>query len=179
MILLEFFRRLSFWERADRLGPDIPSTHLRLHFKSSMRRLCRKKFKAFGAGSELRPGVYAIACSRISIGRGVVIRPGCVLMANAAPGGDITIEDDVLLGQGVHLYTNNHRFDDPVRSVREQGHAPDRPVVLKKGCWLGANAIVLPGVTVGENAVVGAGSIVTRDVPDGTVVAGNPAKPIK
>jgi acetyltransferase-like isoleucine patch superfamily enzyme len=179
MLLFELFERIRFWEKADRLGPDMLSTHLRLYFKSSARRLCKRKFKAFADDAEFRPGAYAVACSSISIGRKVVVRPGCMLMATSNSGGEITIEDEVLLGPGVQIYTNNHRFDDPTRPVKQQGHFPDAPVVLKRGCWVAANAIVLAGVTVGENAVVGAGSVVTRDVPRGVVVAGSPAKAIR
>jgi len=178
MLLFEIVQRIRFWEGADRLGPDMPSTHLRLHVKSSMLRLCRRKFKSFDDTADFRPGAYAVTCSKISIGRGVVIRPGSVLMADPSPGpdGSIVIEDGVLMGSGIHIYVANHRFDDRKRPVIEQGHFPAKSVTLKKGCWIGANAVILPGVTVGENAVVGAGSIVTRSVPAGAVAAGNPAK---
>ncbi|HAI40259.1 MAG TPA: acyltransferase, partial [Maribacter sp.] len=60
-----------------------------------------------------------------------------------------------------------------------QGHFNAENTILKKGCWVGANAILLPGVTIGHNSIVGAGSIVTKDVPDNVVVAGNPAKVLK
>ncbi|RYY14386.1 MAG: acyltransferase, partial [Chitinophagaceae bacterium] len=56
---------------------------------------------------------------------------------------------------------------------------PDEQVVLKKGCWIGANAIILPGVTIGENSVVGAGSIVTKSIPDRVVAVGSPARVVK
>lgn len=176
MILSEAYRRLWFWKTADRLGPDIPLTHWRLHFKSTMRKLCKEKFKYFSDTAEFRPGAYAIGCSAISIGNRVVIRPGCMLHANLTrPEAGITIEDDVLLGSGVHLYIDKHNFDNPGVPISDQGEAEPQAVLLKKGCWLGANVIILPGVTVGENAVVGAGSVVTRSVPPRTLVAGNPA----
>jgi acetyltransferase-like isoleucine patch superfamily enzyme len=180
MIVKEFFDRISFWRSADRLGPDIPLTHFRLYFPSLMRKLCEKKFKKFGRGAEFRPGAYAIACSKISLGDKVVIRPGTMLFADARPNGQgIVIEDDVMLGSGVHIYCQNHRFDDPHKPLIEQGYYDSQEIVLKRGCWIGANAIILPGVTVGQNSVVGAGSIVTKSVPDRVVVAGNPARVIK
>jgi len=92
---------------------------------------------------------------------------------------NITIEDLVLIGSGVHIYTANHEFTDPEQPIFSQGHKPVQPVVVCKGSWIGANAIILPGVTVGQNSVVGAGSVVTIDVPPFTVVAGQPAKVIK
>lgn len=175
----ELFSRLGYWNRCDRVGPDIPLTHWQLYFPGAMRRLCRKKFKHFGEGAEFRPGAYAVGCSAISIGRRVVIRPGSMLFAAAEPGGAITIEDDVLIGSLVQVYVTQHRFDDPTTPIIDQGYVPSRDVRLCRGCWIGAGACILPGVTVGENAVVGAGSVVTRDVPARTVVAGSPATVIR
>ncbi len=179
-MISELFQRVAFWRAADRIGPDIPMTHWRLHYKSNMLKLCRSKFMHFGVGAEFRPGAYAIACSKISIGDRVVIRPGCMFFADPSPdGAGITIEKDVLLGSGVHIYVGNHRFDDPFRPIIDQGHLASKPIVIREGAWVGANCILLPGVTIGENAVVGAGSVVTRDVPARTLAAGNPAKIIR
>jgi acetyltransferase-like isoleucine patch superfamily enzyme len=63
--------------------------------------------------------------------------------------------------------------------IINQGTYPPKAVILKRGCWIGANAIILPGVIIGENSVIGAGSIVTKSIPGGVVAAGNPAKIIK
>lgn len=84
-----------------------------------------------------------------------------------------------MLGSGVHIYINNHRFDRLDIPLIDQGYYPDSSVRLKRGCWIGANVVILPGVTIGENSVVGAGSVVTRSVPDGTVVAGAPARELQ
>jgi acetyltransferase-like isoleucine patch superfamily enzyme len=176
----ELSRRVHFWRTTDRIGPDIPWTHWRLLFPTAMRRLCLRRFAGFGEGADFRPGAYAVGCSRISIGSRVVVRPGSQLHADTREGGaGITIEDDVLLGGGVHIYVDKHVFDDPARPIIEQGYVASRRVVLKRGCWIGANAIILPGVTIGENAVVGAGSVVTRDVASRTVVVGSPARVIR
>lgn len=174
---LGILERIRFWKSADRIGPDIPYTHWRLYFKPMMQRLCKRKFKDFSDSSEFRPGAYAIGCSSISIGKRCVIRPGTMLFADSqVEGCGITIEDDVLIGSGVHIYVSNHKFDNPAVGVIDQGHDDCHEVVLKKGCWVGAKSIILPGITIGENAVVGAGSVVTKDVPARVVAAGNPAK---
>jgi acetyltransferase-like isoleucine patch superfamily enzyme len=91
----------------------------------------------------------------------------------------IIIEDDVLIGSCVHLYTGNHAFERLNIPIIDQGHKPFADIVLKKGCWVSANVTILAGVIIGENSVVAAGSVVTKSVPAGVVVAGVPAKIIK
>ncbi len=172
-------RRLWWWWTTDRIGPDIPLTHALLFFPGPARWLCRRKFRQFGDGAEFRPFAYAVCTDNISIGRNVVVRPGTYVYADHEPDGTITIEDDVLMGPGIHFYTNNHRFDDPDRPISEQGYYPSRPVRVCRGAWIGAGAIICAGVTIGENAVVGAGSVVVRDVPPRTLAAGNPARPVR
>ncbi len=175
--MLAFFReawhRIQWMNRQDRLGPDLPSSHWRLYFGSTMKALCQEKFAHFGEHAEVRPGSYLVFCSRIHLGRRVVVRPGCMFFSD--PDGFITIEDDVMMGSGVHIYVSNHQYTDPDIPIIDQGSCKFSHVVLRKGCWIGANAIILPGVEIGENAVVGAGSVVTRNVPARVVVAGNPA----
>ncbi|CEK10229.1 acyltransferase [Legionella hackeliae] len=179
-MLVDFFKKIRFWLTADRIGPDIPINHWMLHFNGTMKRLGIKKFKYFHPTASFRAGAYAVCCSKISIGAHVTIRPGTMLFADPREGGaGIHIEEHALIGSGVHMYVNNHRFSDTTRVIAEQGWEPSKPIILKKGCWIGANAILLPGVTIGQNSVVGAGSIVTKDVPDFCVAVGAPAKIIK
>ena len=179
----ELFGRIIFWLQADRLGPDFPLTHWRLHFKSLGKKLCKKKFRKFGSGAEFRPGAYAEACSKISIGKDVIIRPGTFLFADPTPGGgDIVIEDSVLVAPGVHFYTNNHAYSDTSMPIMYQGYPSaslDDSITIRTGSWIGAGAIILPGVTIGENSVVAAGSVVTKSIPPCVIVAGNPASIIR
>jgi acetyltransferase-like isoleucine patch superfamily enzyme len=180
LLITEFFAKIRFWRSADRIGPDMPWSHWRLHFSTTMRNLCTSKFLCFGIGAEFRPGAYAICCSKISLGARVIIRPGCMLFADPRiNGAGITIEDNVMLGSDVQIYVHNHKFDDTSIYIIDQGYYPSAPVVIKRGAWIGAKAIILPGVVVGENSVVGAGSVVTKSVPPRVVVAGNPAKIIR
>ncbi|WP_129045437.1 DapH/DapD/GlmU-related protein [Companilactobacillus metriopterae] len=88
--------------------------------------------------------------------------------------GGITIEDDVLIGPRVTLITVNH-LEEP---TKRRDLSLD-PITIKKGAWIGANATILPGVTVGKNSIVAASATVTKDVPDNTIVGGIPAKVIR
>ncbi len=177
MLLHEIIKKINFCRHTDRIGPDIPFTHWMLHYRSTMKRLCRKKFLSFGDSSDFRAGTYAVYCSQISIGANVVIRPNSVLMADDYA--KIYIENNVMVGMGVHFYVNNHRFDNIEVPIIEQGYYPSEDVVVKEGAWIGANSIILPGVTIGKNSVVGAGSVVTKSIPDYCVAVGNPARVIK
>ena len=88
--------------------------------------------------------------------------------------GGITIEDNVLIGPKVNLITENHPLNP-----NDRKSLICKPIAIKRNAWIGAAATILPGVTVGENAVVAAGAVVTTDVPPNTIVGGVPAKFIK
>jgi len=180
-MIQDLMNKYKFDKNSDRLGPDCPFTHWKLYFKSSMKYICKKRFKHFSDTSEFRAGAYAITCSKISLGANVIIRPNTMLFADPRNGmqGSIIVENDVMIGSGVHIYVSNHKYDMKDENIINQGHSEAKSVVLEEGCWIGANSIILPGVKVGKNSVVGAGSIVTKNVPSSTVYAGNPAKFIK
>ena len=125
-------------------------------------------FGEFGEGSRLMAPTSVVRGKNVKIGKNVVIQTYSLFMS----AGGITIEDDVLVAANTQLISNNH---DP----EEHQILTCKPVVLKRNCWIGAGATILPGVTVGENAIVGAGAVVTKDVEPNTVVGGIPAKLIK
>jgi acetyltransferase-like isoleucine patch superfamily enzyme len=178
MILFELIR--AVFKKYNRIGPDIFQSHWKLYFKSTMKELCTTKFKNFGNNSVVRPGAYAVGCSQISIGSNVIIRPGTMLFGESDDLDEsIIIEDDVMIGSGVHIYINTHKYTDERINIIDQGYFPAKQVILKKGCWIGANSIILEGVVVGENAIIAAGSLVTKSVSSRTIVAGNPAKVFK
>lgn len=106
----------------------------------------------------------------IQIGKGVFINHGCSFLDM----GGITIEDDVLIGPKVNLITENHPLEPTDRRT-----LICKPIVIKRNAWIGAAATILSRVTIGENAVVAAGAVVSKDVPANTVVGGIPAKHIK
>jgi acetyltransferase-like isoleucine patch superfamily enzyme len=90
----------------------------------------------------------------------------------------VVIGDDVLIGAYCYLASANHRFESLGAPIGSQGYEV-KEVEIGRGAWLGAHVIVLPGVRIGENAVVGAGAVVTRDIPDGEIWAGVPAKHLR
>lgn len=92
--------------------------------------------------------------------------------------GPVTIGSHVNLAQGITITALNHNFEDASRRIDEQG-VSTKPVVIGDDVWIGANAVVLPGVTIGRHSVVAAGAVVTKDVPDNSLVVGVPAKVIK
>jgi len=106
----------------------------------------------------------------IRIGNNVFINHACSFLDL----GGITIEDDVLIGPRVNLTSENHPVEPENRKV-----LVPKAVVIKRNAWIGAAATILPGVTVGENAVVAAGAVVSRDVPANSIVGGVPARVLK
>lgn len=177
--LKELISKIKFDKNVDRIGPDIPFTHWYLYFKGKGKKMCKSKFKFFSDSAEVRPGVYVICCSQVSIGNNVVLRPGTMLFADTEQCGEICIDNDVLLGSCVHIYVTDHEYSNPNIPIYFQGDSPAKSVYLEKGCWIGANVTILKGVTIGRNSVVAAGSVVSKDVPAYSVVAGIPAKIIK
>lgn len=121
-----------------------------------------------GENSQIMAPISGAAFDRIKIGDNVFINSNSLLMAR----GGITIEDDVMLAANVQLLSNNHdEYDRQVLTCK--------PIHIKKGAWIGAGASILPGVTIGKFAIVGAGAIVTKDVGDYEVAVGIPAKVVK
>ena len=121
-----------------------------------------------GENSRIMAPIAGAAFDCIEIGSNVFINSNSLLMAR----GGITIEDDVMLAANVQLLSNNHdEYDRQVLLFK--------PIHIKKGAWIGAGASILPGVTIGKYAIVGAGAIVTKDVGDYEVAVGVPAKIVK
>ena len=121
-----------------------------------------------GENCTVRTPLSGTSFNNVKMGNNVFINSNCLMMAR----GGITIEDDAMLAANVQLLSNNHdEYDRQVLLCNE--------ITIKKGVWIGAGATILPGVTVGEYAIVGAGAIVTKDVPDYAVVVGSPARVVK
>lgn len=109
----------------------------------------------------------------MTLGDNVGINARCWISA----GGIIEIGDNVLIGPNVTIVTANHIFTDDNTPINKQGHTKNK-VLIRDNTWIGANVTILPGVEIGSNTVIGAGSIVTKSLQPNSVYAGNPAKRI-
>jgi maltose O-acetyltransferase len=135
-------------------------------------RLLRELFGAVGDGSDVMAPFWCDYGATIRLGAGVFVNSGCVFLDSAA----IIIGDDVQIGPAVQLLTADHPRD---ARVRASGLESALPISVGAGAWLGGGAIVLPGVTIGADTIVGAGSVVTRSLPSGVTAAGNPCRVVK
>ena len=150
-----------------------------IRFKLLRKWFIKNKFGYIGNNSDLRPFVTIVGGKNIYIGNNVILRGGTQLHSSSKLGETtITIEDDVLIAPNVFITVNNHNFSDTSMPISMQG-GNEKSVHIKTGAWIGYGAIILQGVTIGRNSVVAAGAVVTKDVPDYTVVGGIPAKTIK
>ncbi len=139
---------------------------------AARRALLTELLGAFGAGSEIRPPFHCDYGYQTSVGARTFANFGLVCLDVAT----ITIGDDVQIGPNVQLLTPTH----PVAAgPRRDKWEAARPIVIGDNVWLGGGAIVLPGVTIGANTVVGAGAVVVRDLPPDVVAVGNPARVVR
>lgn len=122
--------------------------------------------------AHIRPPLHVDYGSYITVGSGTFANYGLTAL-DVAP---ITIGNDVQIGPNVQLLTPTHPLDAEQRRAKLEAA---EPIVIEDNVWLGGGAIVLPGVTIGANSVIGAGAVVTKDVPANVVAVGNPAKVIR
>ena len=137
------------------------------------KRLYKYMFKSVGLDSNIRPNVKIANGYNFSIGNNSVIGENSFIQDNA----EIIVGNNVICGPEIMIFTSNHGIDKD-KLIRLQ-RSPSKKVIIEDDVWIGARALILPGVTIGIGAVVGAGSVITKDVPPYAVVGGNPAKIIK
>ena len=135
------------------------------------RRILRDLFAAGGDSVWMQPPFYCDYGSNIHLGERVFFNFNCVVL-DVCP---VHIGDFTLFGPGVQIYTPLHPMNAELRRREEFG----APVRIGADVWVGGGAIILPGVTIGARSVIGAGSVVTRDVPEGVFAAGNPCRVIR
>lgn len=160
-----------------------------------------RAFAAFGAGSTIKePMIGLVNAASIRIGSEVDISAYAFLEALSPPGevvvevgdgtyigpflrltavGGVTIGSRVLIADRAYLSDSGHVYEDVTRPIRGQGLRTGRRLLIEDGAWIGVGAAIVGNVRIGRNAVVGANAVVTRDVDDFTVVAGNPARVVR
>ena len=164
-------------------GPELAADHARasewLDRYNASRTLSKAKrhemlselFAQVGEGADIRPPFYCDYGYNIRLGKGVFLNFGCVILDVV----EVTISDLTQIGPGVQILAADHPRDPAQRrAMLEFG----RPVRIGSNVWIGGAALILPAITVGDDAIVGSGSVVTRDVPTGATVVGNPARQI-
>lgn len=135
-------------------------------------KLLTKLFKKLGERVWIEPDFRCEYGKNITIGNDVYINFGCIILDCA----EVVIGDHVLLGPNVGIYPVNHSID---AKERIQGGCYGKPVTIGRRAWLGGDVKVLAGVTIGEDTIIGAGSVVTQDIPAGVIAAGNPCRVIR
>jgi maltose O-acetyltransferase len=170
--------------------------NLNLSQTSEIERVKNELFKSVGKNTTVTPPIFCDFGSFTSIGDGCFINANCVFLDT----NEITIGDYTLIGPGVHIYCADHPLNTNERIVPKDDRLNDdnysyiddegkfdknieytftefsKPVKIGDRCWIGGKSIILPGVTIGDNVVIGAGSIVTHDIPSNTKVKGRPAR---
>lgn len=163
------------------VGPEIAADHLRadrlLRAYNSTgadepeRRaaILAELLGTIGEGVVIRPPFHCDYGYNIRLGRGTFLNFGCIILDVVA----VELGDQCQVGPAVQILTADHPRDP---ALRRQGYESGVPVRIGRNVWIGAGAIILPGVSVGDDAIIGAGSVVTRDVPPGATAMGNPAR---
>lgn len=137
--------------------------------REAKKQAIQKLFGTVGEGSWIESPFKCDYGTNIHVGKEFFVNFNCVILDCAK----VTIGDSVLLAPNVGIYTATHPLD---AEVRASGLEMAYPISIGNRVWIGANAIILPGVTIGDNTVIGAGSVVTKDIPANVVAAGNPCR---
>jgi len=136
------------------------------------RHITTELFAAGGGDVWIQPPFFCDYGWNISLGRRVFFNFNCVIL-DVCP---VRIGDNTLVGPAVQIYTATHPLD---HEIRRQWLEFGKPVQIGDDVWLGGAAVICPGVTIGSRVVIGAGSVVTRDIPDGVFAAGNPCRVVR
>ena len=134
--------------------------------------LVQELFAGAGEGSYIQPPFYCDYGCNTTVGKRFYCNYDCVFLDC----GKITIGDNVMLGPKVALYAVGHPIDSAVRSL---GQDFPVPITIGNNVWIGGSSVICPGVRIGDNTVIGAGSVVTKDIPANVVAAGNPCRVLR
>ncbi len=165
MKLKKAFGRLLYDMIAKRL--PVSYSYIKLG-QTGFRRFCGRMILA-ECGKKVNIEKGAIFSSKVTLGD----NSGIGINANIS--GECHIGRDVMMGPNCTVYTRNHRTDDITIPMMEQGFEKERPVTIGNDVWIGGNVTILPGVKIGDHSIIGACSVVTKDIPEWAVAVGNPA----
>lgn len=157
------------------IGIKLPASDARPSFfaKRIRRWLCRSIFDGVGKDVNIEKGAF------FGKGNGITIGDRSGIGLNARIQGPLEIGKDVMMGPDVLIYTRNHETSSTEIPMMDQGETPPQKVTIGNDVWIGARCIILPGVTIGDGAIIAAGAVVTKDVEPYTIVGGVPAKVLK
>lgn len=141
-------------------------------FEGNMRSPLLKKLLHTEGNFWIKPPFFCDYGYNIYLGKEVMMNYGCVLLDVCK----ITIGENTLIGPHVQIYTACHAIDS---KERKEGIEYGKPVTIGQNVWIGGNATILPGVSIGDNSIIGAGSVVTKDIPANVIACGNPCKVIR
>lgn len=157
-------------EQTARLDRLYDFNHSRPSESAKREALLHEMFAEFGEGSYIEPPFHANwAGKHVHFGRNVYANFNLTVVDDT----HVYVGDYTQFGPNVVLAVAGHPIDP---ALREQGYQYNLPIHIGRNCWIGAGALILPGVTIGDNTVIGAGSVVTRDIPSGVVAVGNPCR---
>ncbi len=160
-------------EQLDRLELLYDYNATRPHEAEKRTALLRQMFRAIGDGCYIEPPFHANWAGKyVTFGKNVYANFNLTLVDD----GEITVGDCCMFGPNVTVATGGHPVEP---SLRAQAYQYNLPVHIGRNVWIGAGAVLLPGVTIGDNTVVGAGSVVTKDLPANVVAVGNPCRVLR
>ncbi len=136
------------------------------------RRIMTELFKSVGENVWIEPDFRCEFGKNIAIGNDVYINFGCVILDC----GQVTIGNNTLIGPNVGLFSGNHTTDAEERAA---GGLIPKPITIGNRVWLCGNVSIVPGVSIGDDTIIGAGSVVTHDIPSGVIAAGNPCRVLR
>lgn len=140
--------------------------------KAAREEILARLLGSMGANCRILPPFHCDFGYNIHMGDNFFANAGLVVLDEA----EVRIGSDVLIAPQVGIYTAAHPFD---LEKRKEGYETARPVVIGDGVWIGGHASLLPGITIGDGSVIGAGSVVNRDIPAGVVAVGNPCRVVR
>lgn len=167
-------KRGIFWVAYYLFARHMPRSYVQYSFGSRAIRafVLKRLFKKFGKNVNIEPKVIFFNLSESEIGDDSGIGMYSYI-------GTVKIGRDVMIGEELIAISKNHEFRDINIPMWKQGWQQDRPIIIEDDIWIGSRVTILPGVKIGKGVIVGAGSVVTKNVTPYTIVAGNPAREIR